>query len=92
MVWRRPESMCFWDSQDSVAAPIRWRDSGDCSVGFSTWAQVLERGYEGLMAMDPESPLGGRHLEVAEGEAARLSCRGAGLDPREINHSPPAVP
>ena len=62
MVWRRPESMCFWDSQDSVAAPIRWRDSGD-SVGFSTWARVLERGYEGLMAMDPESPLGGRTLK-----------------------------
>ena len=45
---------------------------------------MLERGSEGLMAKDPESPyLGGHTLEVAEGEAARLSCRGAGLDTRE---------
>jgi len=47
--------MCFWDSQDSGAAPIRW-DSGDCSVGLSTWAQVLERGYEGLVGKDEASP------------------------------------
>jgi hypothetical protein len=52
--------MCFWDSQDSVAAPIRW-DSGDCSVGLSTWAQVLEPGSEGLIAKDPESPYRGGH-------------------------------
>ena len=50
-----PQS-CASGTADPVAAPIRWRDRGDCSFGLSTWAQVLERGYEGLVGKDEASP------------------------------------
>jgi ATP-dependent DNA ligase len=46
------------DGQDLVL-PIR-RLSDD---GLEAWQQVLERGYEGLVAKDPASPyVGGRTL------------------------------
>ena len=45
--------MCFWDSGFGCGAdPL----AGPCSFGLSTWAQVLERGYEGLVGKDEASP------------------------------------
>jgi ATP-dependent DNA ligase len=47
------------DDQDLVL-PVR-RLAGD---GLKAWQQVLERGYEGLLAKDPASPyVGGRTLK-----------------------------
>jgi hypothetical protein len=79
---QRSTTMCFWDSQDSVAAPIRWRDSADCSVGLSTWAQVLERGYEGLVGKDEASPYReGRMLSWLKVKQPRYRERERGRDP-----------
>jgi len=40
--------------------------------GPKAWQQVLDRGYEGLIAKDPQSPyVGGRKL-VAKGQGAAL--------------------
>lgn len=46
--------------------------------GFAAWAEVLHRGYEGMVAKDPESPY------VAEGEAATLQGRRARLGAEDI--------
>jgi hypothetical protein len=41
--------------------------------GLKAWAQVLERGYEGLVAKDEASRyVGGPHARLAQGEAGEL--------------------
>ena len=42
------------DGQDLVLPVRRLADDG-----LKAWQQVLERGYEGLVAKDPQSPYGG---------------------------------
>ena len=40
--------------------------------GFAAWAEVLHRGYEGMVAKDPKSPyVGGRTLKWLEVKQAK---------------------
>jgi bifunctional non-homologous end joining protein LigD len=66
------------DGQDLVL-PIR-RLSDD---GLKAWQQVLERGYEGLVAKDPASPyVGGRTLRWLKAKQARYREGERGWEPK----------
>ena len=78
---RRERLEYVLDRAPAVLLPVR-RLSDD---GRKAWREVVEHGYEGLVAKDPASPyLGGRTVEVVEGEAAGLSRRGARLGPEAL--------
>jgi hypothetical protein len=57
------------DRAPAVLLPVR-RLSDD---GLKAWQEVLEHGYEGMVAKDPASPyVGARTLKWLEGQTARL--------------------
>lgn len=48
------------DGAPGVLLPVRWLSDD----GLKPWQEVLEHGYEGLVAKDPASPyVGGRTLK-----------------------------
>lgn len=66
------------DEQDMVL-PVR-RLSDD---GLKAWQQVIERGYEGLVAKDPQSAyVGGRTLKWLKVKQARYREGERGWQPR----------
>jgi hypothetical protein len=67
------------DEQDLVLPVRRLADDG-----LKAWQEVVEKGYEGLVAKDPQSPYaGGPHALAAQGEAAGLSRQRMRPGPQE---------
>jgi ATP-dependent DNA ligase len=51
--------------------------------GLTAWAEVLERGYEGLVAKDPASPyVGGRTLKWLKVKQPRYRAGERGWEPK----------
>jgi len=69
----------FW-APPGQALPCNFGEQEEAYVrrladdGLKAWQQVIEHGYEGLVAKDPALPyVGGRTLTWLKGEAAGLS-------------------
>ena len=66
------------DGAPALLLPVR-RLADD---GLEAWKQVLERGYEGLVAKDPESPyVGGRTLKWLKVKQREYRVKERGWDP-----------
>jgi ATP-dependent DNA ligase len=65
--------------------PLRERRSELLGAnGLEAWAQVVERGYEGLVAKDPASPyVGGRTLKWLKVKQRDYRVEERGCDPRK---------
>src|SRR5260370_41488083 len=67
------------DEQDMVLPVRRLADDG-----LKAWQQVIERGYEGLVAKDPASLyVGGRTLKWLKGKQQDYRVEERGWDPGE---------
>jgi ATP-dependent DNA ligase len=66
------------DEQDMVLPVRRLADDG-----LKAWQQVIERGYQGLVAKDPASPyVGGRTLKWLKVKQREYRVEERGWDPR----------
>ena len=66
------------DGAPAIILPVRRL----ADHGLKAWQEVVECGYEGLVAKDPAIALRGRaRALVAEGEAEGVPCTGARMEP-----------
>jgi len=66
------------DEQDMVLPVRRLADDG-----LKAWQQVIEHGYEGMVAKDPQSPyVGGRTLTWLKVKQRDYRVEERGWDPR----------
>ena len=72
------------DEQDRVLPVRRLADDG-----LKAWQQVIERGYEGLVAKDPASPyVGGRTLKWLKVKQLEYRVEERGWDPgNKVGHA-----
>jgi len=79
-LWKRRRVLEELIAKERMILPVRRLSSN----GLKAWAQAVHKGYEGIVAKDPESPyLGGRTLKWLKVKQVKYREGERGWEPRE---------